>query len=404
MTQSDAEISATPPAAPHKPCELLSRFEESGDTIRLSVGPVRGCGVITLTLFFLVLTVGYCWLLEQVSNQGRPILYLWVTPFFFLWLSLFIGWANVVFGRYEITLNADGLAHRRRLLVFWSQRRIPLADLLGFRVQRDSGSSADDEEFAIEARSLGRSITFGPELPDPEQDWLAHHLSEHLKQLQQRASLLPLESSDLADCRHCLAPADCIWQISERAGDCELAQRGALKPDMILAWIMMCGFWNGGVAIFVSALFLDPGDPAAVVGPRRWGFLLLFLPFAALGLVLLAKVMLSLAEPFRRTRWNLQPGLIEQETTWLGMRLGRRYEYGTSGPLTAAIRNDLGSSLVEAFLSLEPTTPAASPYALILASENHEEVCTIKDLTLGEARWIKGRLQELGYVTVPADN
>ena len=147
------------------------------------------------------------------------------------------------------------------------------------------------------------------------------------------------------------------------------------------------------------AFDFDPLDPV-LVGVQIWWLFLLLLPFAAVGVSILMTWLLMLCEPFRVTTLSFTPAWIQQRTTRLGLPFGRKQEYSNRVPLTVNLRDRLGPS-DRGFESLRRSTaPTGAHYGLLLTSEDREEVFTLRGLTLGEARWIKGRLQEQGYATV----
>ena len=161
---------------------------------------------------------------------------------------------------------------------------------------------------------------------------------------------------------------------------------------MFLAALFINGFWNGIVGVFVGML-LGVGDARQTPkGSARWELFFLLIPFEAIGLMLIVALLNELLEPVRLTIWRFGPGTIGHTKTRLGLPLGRRRRYSYERIHVAAIRDDL-----EAWKN-EPTYPTGEQFHLVLSEPDGREICSIKGLTLGEARWMKGRMQDQGLL------
>jgi hypothetical protein len=386
-------MSAFDETPPIRPRTLSARIEEEGDTLTLNVREGFRGPEVFLLLWLSAWTVGCAWLLRVVITQREPFMILFAVPFWVSWLFVAAKLMDSLFGHHRFILDSEGLAHEWRALLLRSRRRIPLSDIRRFQVRLFSvDSETGSRTTGIEVVTMGRSQTLGTRLPDLERDWLAYRLDEHLRHLQWRAGVTNSDDIDLIDCRGCGMPSDCSWSVGEEFMALEFRQHGRFNPAGVLGLAFLGLFWNGIVGVFVGILFgWKPGQPM-LQGFEWWGLFFFLLPFEAIGLALIGGLLLEMLEPFRRTRWIIAPTTIEQVTTRLGLPLWRRGRYPFDRLAEATIRDDLGSS------NTKPTYPTGEQYGLLLSDTDRREICSISGLTLGEARWMKGRLQEYGYV------
>jgi hypothetical protein len=313
---------------------------------------------------------------------------LFAVPFWVSWLFVAAKLMDSLFSYHRFILDTEGLAHEWRALLSLSCHQVPLSEIRRFQVRLFRVDSETGSTTGIEVVTMGRSLTLGTRLPDLERDWLAYRLDEHLRHLQWRAGMTNSGEIDLIDCRRCGIPADCSWSVGEEFMALEFRQHGRFNPVGVLGLAFLSLFWNGIVGVFVSILFgWRPGKPMPQ-GFEWWGLFFFLLPFEAIGLALIASLLLEMLEPFRLTRWIIAPTTIEHVTTRLGLPLWRRGRYPFDRLAEVTIRDDLGSS------NTKPTYPTGEQYSLLLSDANRCEICSISGLTLGEARWMKGRLQE----------
>jgi hypothetical protein len=377
---------------------LSTRIEEEGDALTLTAGDANWPAGIFMLLWLTGWTVGCVALLGAVLTQQEPFLILFAIPFWLSWIFVAACLTSVFFGRHRLVIAPEGLCYERRVLLTLAQRQVPLSEIRGFQWMDFRGDSEGSTRIGIEVRTVGRSVTFGSNLSRMEAIWLAHYLDEHLRRLHQHAKVKNLGDGDVADCRRCDNPTDGAWSLREDSADLTFQQRGRLELGKILALVFTNGFWNGIVGVFVGALLgFAPGNPPPA-GIPWWGMFLFLVPFEAIGLAMFLALLLALLEPFRITRWTITPDAVEQVTTRLGLPIGWRQRYPCDTLREAAIRDDGKSSWDWSAFHGKSAQPTEEQYGLLLVNAAREEVCSIRGLTLGEARWIKGRLQERGYV------
>jgi hypothetical protein len=154
-------------------------------------------------------------------------------------------------------------------------------------------------------------------------------------------------------------------------------------------------FWNGIVGVFVAVLAgLAPMDTAPH-GAAWWGLFVFLIPFEAVGLTLVVGLLAAVVEPFRVTRWGFGRDSVARTTTRAGLPLAWNRRYRHDGLATASVRDEPPRRGSFRAARGEPT---GAHNGLLVADEANVEVCTIPGLTLGEARWMKGRLQAAGLV------
>jgi hypothetical protein len=319
-------------------------------------------------------------------------LILYSIPFWIVWIPIAAIFLVALFGRHRVILDSDGLLCEWHVLLELWRRQVPLSEIRRFRERRfDVDFDMEKETVGIEATTLGRSIIFGTNLSAREGAWLTHRLDEHRRHLQRLAGVADIGDGDLADCRDCPSPADCAWSVSEECARLTFQQRGTFSLGAILKAL----FYAVSCDSIVTAFFYW-GMQAGI----SWWFMPLFLlPFEAIGLGMLIGLLLVLLEPFRITRWIITPEAIEQVTTRLRMPLGRRRRYPCDELDGAMIRDDLGKRWGAFALAVTmPASPTGEQHSLLLANAANREICSIRGLTLGEARWIKGRLQKSSYL------
>jgi hypothetical protein len=317
-------------------------------------------------------------------------------------VTIWVVWicaVGVITGRVRgferLTLSPEGLAIERNGFFPISARCIPLEELRRIRVRKFRSQSDSPDPTGIEIVTLGRSFKFGLSLSTLERDWIADRMERMLAELQKPEERDDRED-DPIDCRDCDPPSDSAWVLDPDPEILAFRQTGRRHVGGLVAATFLNLMWNGVISIFVCGLLgLLPADHAMNAG--EWWLTFLFLiPFEAAGLVLLAAFVLELLEPVRVTRWTIGPDSIEHATTRLGLPLGLRHVYAAEEMRFATVRDDLGA----------PRWPMArqaedgAHFGVLLIDEHNREVCSIRQLTLGEARWMKGMLQEHGRAAI----
>ncbi len=200
------------------------------------------------------------------------------------------------------------------------------------------------------------------------------------------------------DCRTCGLPSDSTWSLEDGFEGPQFVHRGRFGLAAVLGLLFATVFWNGIIGLCVASLAGLTGADAA---PRdaAWRVWFVFLiPFEVIGLGLAGGLLAAVLEPVRVTRWRFGHDCVARATTRAGLPLGWNRRFPHDGLGTAAVRDDLKPGEPFGFGRGGDGVPAAADHGLVLSDGADVEVCTIPGLTLGEARWIKGRLQAAGLV------
>ncbi len=379
---------------------LQAEFLRDGDRLTLRFRNSSGWVDTFLSSWFALWTVGCVGILIKIVQEPSLYLCLFAIPFWVSWL--FVGGilAALFWGRDRFDLNPEGVTSIWSLLSITSTHPIPLKELLAFEVQEEQDSEGNFT-CQIAAVSLGRGFTFGSHLPRPEQEWLVHELNQQLQELQRLAGICrPLKLPVNDDYRDCGAPSDSHWTFREEPGGVSFEERGKLSLLSVLGLLFINGFWNGMLSVFIigGLMGLAPEEQVKV-GAEWWELFWFLVPFELIGLVMFIGLLATLLEPFRVTRWSFSPGDITQRTTRLGLSPGWRSHYSCEGTLQMTVRPDLGTARRDVFGNLLTLQRGEGQYyGLQFVSDRNQDICAIRDLTLGEAQWMKGRLQAYGRV------
>ena len=372
------------------PRGLSAHLNEEEDRLVLVLPDTHWAMGLFLLVWFAGWTVACVCLIWVVLTQPRAFHLLFGIPFWVSWLFVAGLLVNIFWGRHRLVFDSTGLRHEWRAVIVLSQRQVPLAEVHRFVSRLFDVHSEGVSSSGIEVVTAGRSLAFGTHFEVVERDWLAYRLEVHRRKLQNQARIVDLKEGDLSDSRGSRLPSDSTWTVCDEFPSLVFQQRGRFRWSVVLSLLFVNGFWNGIMGVFVGGMLgLADEQP---IGMDWWGHFFFLIPFEILGLAMLLGLLLAVLEPFRVTRWIFGRDEIHHVTTRLGLPLGWRLRYQTNSFLTATVRDDLGSGR----FGCKPAYPTGDHYGLQLADSNDREVCSIKSLTLGEARWMKGRLQEHG--------
>jgi len=383
---------------PTRPRALASTVSEDGDVIAVSIREGTSGRAWFLGLWLAGWTVGCIGLAYAACTRPEPFLLVFGIPFWASWAFVAVVLANTLFGRHRVSLDPDGLASERRLPGMTTRRFVPLSELRSVAARVFAVDSEGSETAGIEIGTLGRSLVIGTGLSAVERDWLADRLDRHRRRLQAAAGREQPAEIDPGDCRTLPPPTDCAWSHQEDDFDGPLfLQRGHLDAAAVFGLLFVAVFWNGIVGVFVASL---AGLDRAEAAPRDaawWGLFLFLIPFEVVGLAVVVGLLAAVLDPVRVTRWRFGRDAITRVTTWAGLPLGWSRRFTHAGLATAAVRDDLAPRGPFG-LGAAPGIPSGANYGLLVADAANVEVCRIAGLTLGEARWMKGRLQAAGLV------
>jgi hypothetical protein len=404
MAPDDSRLPDSTPAEPPEPVRpwaLASRIDDDGTTLRLTMREGHWGTGLFLSLWLAGWTVGCVALIWGVLKGDQPMLILFGVPFWVSWFFVATMVANIWCGRRRLTLDRDGLLLEWDVIVPLARRWVPLAELRDVRARVFHADSEGSTTSGIEVRTLGRSVTLGTALSALERNWVAHQLEKRVRTLRHDARLADFGADDLPDCRRCDAPSDGSWTLSTGDIDPTLWQRGRFSLSTVLGLMFLNGFWNGIVGVFVCALCGGMEGDRGPEGASWWWLFFFLIPFEAIGVAMFVGLLFALLEPFRVTRWVFGAGVIEHGTTRFGLPLGWYSRRNFDRLDRATVRDDLGNGWSKATAGQgSVAAPTGAEYGLLVSDTDGREVCSIRGLSLGEARWIKGRLQAAGTLPI----
>lgn len=383
---------------PTRPRALTSTVSEDGNAIVVTMreGSLGTAGFLCL---WLAGWTAACAILVQVCLTERKLVFvLFGIPFWISWLFV-AGWlVNLVFARVTLSLDPTGLVYERWLPGMTTRRFVPLPELRGIESRVFNVDSESGVTHGIEIQTLGRSIAIGTGLPPLERDWLADRLDRHRLDLQAEAGLEEPPDIDQPDCRVCSLPTDSTWSLEDDFEGPAFVERARFDLATVLGLLFMTVFWNAFVAFCGAHL---AGFHRAAAAPRDagwWALFVFLIPFEVIGAGLAIGLIAAVLDPVRVTRWRFGRDSIARVTTRAGLPVGWNRRFPHDGLATAAVRDDVAPRRPFGLGTASNGVPSGTTYSLLVADEANVEVCTIQGLTLGEARWMKGRLQAAGLV------
>jgi hypothetical protein len=404
-------MSDAPEVKPARPRKLSFRFAREDDRLALRFGRRPSGAGCFLLLWLTVWTVGCVFLAGMVIKEPKVFSLLFAIPFWASWILVFCILLNQFFNREYILLDARGLSFERRVLIRLSSRRLPLEEIQSLEsYQKNMQQEGQPPPEGIETRTLGQPLRFGEFKSDEEKAWLLDQLNDHLGFLQNgrsdRINKLPariappdIRGNSGADQPHdpepvpegrglalklsslpVAPPSDCRWTREDDFDEISFLQKGKFSPSGLGGLLFVNLFWNGIVSVFVGVLlgFAPMQNPIPTVA--WWGLFVFLIPFEVIGALMFLALIAQLLEPFRRTRWNFGRGEIESRCDWFGIGFRRRYEFlGLDRLEIGVARKKQGFS---------PASGTGPTHRLALIDGENVELCALKNLTEGEARWI----------------
>jgi hypothetical protein len=400
--------------APVTPARLRARYDVSPERMCVTYRP-RSWAVGGFMLVWLIgWSVGCAFLAHQAIHKPQLFILLFGIPFWVSWLFVFAILVGAFTRRQDLEVDAAGLRYRDWAVVNLANRWIPREEFRGFEVvtrYQQRNQSESTPQTGLEIRAVGKPLFVFTGLPDAELRWLAWQLSQLVDALPSDAAsadgepaatgapadapadaLGPLPLALTVGQEPVDPPSDCSWELAGDFQSLEFAQRGRWSWAAVLGLLFVTAFWNGIVGVFVlNLLGLAPGK-----GPAggEWWFLFFFLiPFEVIGLCMFLALFAALLEPVRRKIWRFDANEIECRLSWLG--IGPRWLYPVSkldrielirGPATrrqAGRRKHRSATIEDASWA-----DADHKFGLSLVQAENAQLCEIKPLTEGEARWM----------------
>lgn len=383
---------------PIKPRRLRTPLDQDGDALSLtfSQSAAGGC----FLLFWLIgWSVGCLFLAAQVVLKPQLLMVLFGIPFWAAWFYVASLVLRMFFGRQRLSLSPEGASFESRVLKSAHVRRIPLQEIIDIRLTETSDGD-DGPRRQIEFVALGENLLIDPHVDGVEHRWLVHQLNKHLEELRKRTGEAPPVAEDREDCRGTVPPSDSRWEEPREESGLVFEERGRLDLSALGGLLFINMFWNGIVGVFLCVLIgngagieIEGRPQQAGMPPGMWWGLCLFLiPFEALGLMMLAALAAVLLEPLRITRWRFTDFGAACSMRYLS--IGKTWEF-SERPMDRLdiVKNSGGRK----HSWRDPTRIAGSRgdhFSLLAVARDGTEICRVRDLTCGDALWMKGRLQE----------
>jgi hypothetical protein len=145
-------------------------------------------------------------------------------------------------------------------------------------------------------------------------------------------------------------------------------------------------FWNGIVSVFVLILFGVMQVNNAPQGWPWWGMFVFLIPFEAIGLAILAALVSTVLEPWRYTAWQFERDRIVSRTRW--PVYGHTREWDVLDLDRLELRRLGNDSRGRHYSKTTSDRTDQMPFELALVAGNNVDLCAIRGLTEGEARWM----------------
>lgn len=414
---------------PPRPRRMKARYQVTDESMRISYGRKQWFLIGFLLLWLTGWTVGCVALAVALFVRQELFVLIFGLPFWASWLFVASVLLGMLFGREELAVEGDELRYGSRVIVPLKQRVLPLPELRCFRVGvKPAKSDESPPESCLEIVTIGKPLSLFAGLPEAELRWLVDQLNQLLPAsiVQQsgdespsddeesEAEVLPDErgsgSSRAADdeagrriltdeplpTKAVRPPSDSDWQYRDQYNGLHFINRGRWNWGSVLGLLFINCFWNGIVGVFVMVLLGKmPGN-----GPQGWervGLAVFLIPFEVIGLAMFAALLLTMAEPVRRLTWRFGEREIQCRLAWLGLGRDWTYPVDRVGRLEIQERekDSRGQMIQSNFQSrrIGPHDDGDWEHKLVFIDRDNLEICTINQLTLGEAEWIADRLR-----------
>ena len=367
-------------------CRFL--VDQAGDdlVIRRRLGSTAAAAGLLLWLSFwtvaCVMLVARVWREPTIEHAAFSL------PFLVGWAVGLAFFLTMLLGFERLRVGPGGLEHRTLM----GRRLVPLGEVRGLGDSRKVIRDDDGEriEVGLMVETAGRPIRFGRGLDEPGRRWLIERL---LGQLRALAPGQPIEHHPGKAAKAGLRieylgpdrpvpgpPSDCTVRLRDRDRDgAEFARRGTFSPGGLGTATALNFFWNGGVALFAIKLLED----------FEWAGFLLFLPFAAIGLLFFSCWVAALLAPFMAERLAIGPREVSSRSSCLGL--------GRARHLDAA---EIARVEVE-WAPTDPDKEDDAPCSLRLVGGDGRALVGWSGLTEGEARWVGGLACEMLKGSLP---
>ncbi len=396
-----------------RPEKLKTIVNHSGEELRLRCRNRQWAAGCFLMLWLTGWTVACVVLGAAVILKRQLFIVLFAIPFWASWVLVFALLLKTFFQYEELTFGPDGISYLRRVFIRLRRRSCAarrdswFRSLFGggrFRNRSAAIGHRDSHHGACDSaarRAIGRRTGMAPHA--------ARHLFAFVARIESRtgrsahvagtgsapAATAVAATAVAADDVEVLTaagaagapPIDSAWRYQESFDDFSVSRRGRLSLAAVLGLLFVTVFWNGIVSVFVMVLFgLVPLKNPQPIGGAWWGLFFFLIPFEVIGLLIIGALIGVLVEPLHRTAWIFGADDIRLRQRWIAAGWSRRW------PADRLERLELHRVATNKNRGSLTTANETYYHQLLFVAADNEELCSIKRLTEGEARWIGGLL------------
>jgi hypothetical protein len=370
------------------PLHCSTRVEQSGDelALRRRTGSAALGGI--LLLWLTGWTVGCVQLAGQALERPDLLSILVGVPFWSTWVLVACASLWMFFGTEQLRVAKGGLEYRRRAVVEFGRRRVPLEQFEGIAHEsRVVHCESRGAEHGLRLDTAGKPLRFAFGVETQERLWLAEVLRQHLQALLPnrpipvRADQTPGGYMSFETLKPQGPGPPPPWDSRvrlHRDGDrAAFTRGGTFSPAAVGFVTFLCLFWNG----------ITGGLALNWIRHFAWDEFFFLLPFEVIGLGLVLAWWVVVLTPFWKQTWVVDSGGMSVQWSVLGRGRTRRVEDWQPGRVE--MRRSGPTPPVEV---TGQGAGSDRPFSLALVGHDGKDRLTIDGLTEGEARWIGGEL------------
>jgi hypothetical protein len=369
------------------------QIEDDGEALVLQRPTGSSAGVIGLSLFLTLWTVGCVFLARQAAQQPTLEHILFGIPFWAGWVCVLLALFWMIFGVETLRLGEDRLSYCSRALFTLNKREFPRHEIQGvteFTSVKDSESGT--VEHGLKILTWGRPLRFFKGLDAEERMWLRDLLERRLPACadDESAAVEVLKPGQ----PQCVPPTDSTLELLTDWDRTVFTRRRLINFAVLYALTFITLLWNGVVGIFlVGAIEANGADAFG------WFMLVVLIPFVGLGLVLVVCWWVVLTAPFWVSRWSVSRDAVEARFSVFG--IGRTRSVEADCLQRVELRKHASNKKWRFYPETLTDQEGDAPFTIAFVNRETSDVLTIDQLTEGEARWMGGHFCEVLATNLP---
>ena len=379
---------------PPRPDKLSIDLIETPKSLTIVKRRGAGGGGCFLLLWLTGWTVGCVFLAGQVIADPNLGMLAFAIPFWASWFAVasFLIW--IWFGKEMFQAHTMGVSFERYAWIRLSARETPRKEILGFEQCRSHHTENDRYLYGIEMKTQGKPLRFLFDLPDNERRWLVFKLNEFFSLREESITAdvpmelaSPQQQSEVLTVDNTLVqpPSSNRWTKITDFDALRFRRRGKFSWGAFFGLLFINLFWNGIVSVFILALFgfMPGGGNGMPQGIGWWGIFVFLIPFEVIGFVMLFGFVSNLLEPLHTITWSFESNSIHRQSKWPFLNLQKRWEIDSLDRIELRAEDEDRSSN-----KMTVSFETGSSFKLVCVNQENQEVCTLDELTQGEAKWI----------------